>query len=361
MLACSRTWQHEAGVEVAWQWRSLASFGDEPLEALAPRFDLLVIDHPFCGTAAASGCLLPLDELLPPARLEEIAADSMGSSHSSYTFAGHQWALAVDAACQVTAIRDDLLDGASTQTWDDVVALARSRPGAVALPLSPAHSISSWLTLVANAGDPAAHGPSVVDTETGTRAIELLAELFSLGPAEAVEWEPPDVLGRLTATNELACVPLTYGFVTYATSDLVKHRCRFTDIPSAGSGPVGAILGGTGLAVSSACRRKEEAAAFAAWACGRDAQCRIVARSGGQPASRAAWEESTIDEAAGGFYSGTRATITSAWVRPRDAWWPEFQLTGGRMLTRALADGAPSSVTLHELDGLYRNCRGRLP
>lgn len=358
MLACSTAWLEQTGVEIGWTWRSLESFGDEPLEAIAPDYDLLVIDHPFCGTAAASGCLTPIDELLPPARVEEIAADSIGSSHSSYTFGGRQWALAVDAACQVTAVRDDLLEGVPVQTWDDVVALARARPGAVALALSPAHSISSWLTLVANAGDPAARSDSLTGVETGVRAIELLAELFSLGPADAVGWEPPDVLARLTRTDELVCVPLTYGFVTYATVGLVERPCRFTNIPSAGAGPIGSILGGTGLAVSSTSQRRQEAAEFAAWASSADTQRRVIASSGGQPASRTAWSDPAIDEAAGGFFSGTRATIDSTWVRPRDAWWPEFQLAAGRLLTRALAAGAPSAATFNDLDDVYRECRG---
>src|SRR5262249_19180934 len=162
---------------------------------------------------------------------------------------GHQWAFAVDAACQVTAVRDDLLAGAPTATWDDVLALAHARPGAVALPLAPAHSISSWLTLVANAGAPAAEGERLADGGVGTRAVELLMELFALGRRESLGWEPPDALVLLTSTDDLACVPLTYGFVTYATPGLVERPCRFTDIPSAGAGPVGSVLGGAGLAV----------------------------------------------------------------------------------------------------------------
>ena len=358
MLACAGAWQEQTGMEVEWAWRSLESFGDEPLEELAPDYDLLVIDHPFCGTAAASGCLAPLDELVPAPAVAGLAADSMGSSHDSYTFCGHQWALAVDAACQVTAVRDDLLGGAAIATWDDVLALARARPGAVALPLAPAHSISSWLTLVANAGAPAAQGSELVVPETGEWAVALLAELFSLGPAEAVGWEPPDALARLTGTDDLACVPLTYGFVTYATPGSVERPCRFVDIPSAGSGPIGSVLGGTGLAVSSTSQRPDDAAAFAAWACGAEAQCRLVAPAGGQPASRTAWHDATVDADAGCFYSGTRATIAAAWVRPREAWWPGFQLAAGRLLTDALAAGAPSAGTFRQLDDLYRTSVG---
>jgi multiple sugar transport system substrate-binding protein len=359
MEACTRAWVAGGGSEIAWVWRSLTAFGDQPLEEVASEYDLLVVDHPFCGTAAETGSLTPLDELLSPDVVAELAADSVGPSHASYSHEGHQWALATDAACQVTAVRDDLLEGAPIDTWDAILELARSRPRRVVLPLSPPHAISSWLTLVANMRSPLADGPTLAAREVGTGAIELLRELVSLGPAEALTWEPPDALARLTATDELDCVPLTYGYVTYSAAGSVARPCRFTDIPSAGYGTVGSVLGGAGLAVSATSLRQDEAAAFAAWASGADAQSRLVAPSGGQPGSRTAWIDPAIDASAGGFYSGTRATIEAAWVRPREAWWPGFQLEAGALLNEALGDTTPAAAMYASLDALYRDCLRR--
>jgi multiple sugar transport system substrate-binding protein len=149
--------------------------------------------------------------------------------------------------------------------------------------------------------------------------------------------------------------------VTYAIAGAVERPCRFTDIPSAGSGPIGAVLGGAGLAVSSSSARAQDAAAFAVWASGADAQRRLVAPAGGQPGSRSAWSDEAVDGAAGGFYSGTRRTIEAAWVRPRDAWWPPFQLAAGRLLRAALSVGAAPERTAAELDDLYHHCRGGSP
>ena len=42
--------------------RSLEAFGDQPLEDVADQYDLIVIDHPFCGRAERTGCLTPLDD-----------------------------------------------------------------------------------------------------------------------------------------------------------------------------------------------------------------------------------------------------------------------------------------------------------
>jgi multiple sugar transport system substrate-binding protein len=356
MRACSEAWREAQGVEVAWDFRSLRAFGDEPLEQVAPAYDLLIIDHPFCGTAAASGCLAPFDRLIGAETLSQLADDAVGPSHASYSFAGRQWGLATDAACQVTAFRPDLLEGPPPASWDGVLELARSRPGRVALPLAPAHAISSFLSLCANHGaSPAADG-SLVDEDTGTRALAILAELAAQGPADAFAWEPPDALGRLTAGGELEFVPLTYGYVTYTRPGEVAFPCRFTDIPSAGRGPVGAVLGGAGLAVSSTSRSPAEAATFAAWASGAEAQRTIVTAAGGQPGSRSAWLDPELDVRAGGFFSSTLATIEASWVRPRDAWWPAFQLEAGQLLTTALADVASVPHTFRNLDSLYRDC-----
>jgi multiple sugar transport system substrate-binding protein len=41
-------------VTTEWQKRSLEDFGDYPIERLAERFDLLIIDHSFAGDVAAT-------------------------------------------------------------------------------------------------------------------------------------------------------------------------------------------------------------------------------------------------------------------------------------------------------------------
>jgi len=359
MRACTEAWALlHPEVELIWQNRSLTAFGDEPLEEVAHRYDLIMIDHPFCGTAEATGTLAPLDDLLGPDLLATLAADSVGASHASYSFHGRQWALATDAACQVAAVRDDVLEGVpAPETWDDVRALARTQPGRVAVPLAPAQAMCAFLTLCANAGSPAAEGSArLVEPEVGLAAVELLDELYRLGPAEALEWEQPDVLGRLTAGDELVYVPLVFGFVTYAKTDRVSTPCRFLDLPSAGAGPVGGILGGAGLAVSATSEHPEEAAAFAAFASGADAQRTLVGPAGGQPGSRTAWTDPELDSASGGFFSGTTATIEQAWVRPRERWWPAFQLEGGRLLNRGFAAAEQPRRLLEALDSLFLDC-----
>lgn len=345
MRACAERWRSLGRATVQWEARSLSAFGDQPLEEIAGGYDLVVIDHPFCGRAAETGCLTPLDELLDDETLAGLAGGAVGPSHDSYRYAGHQWGLATDAACQVAAVRDDLLaEGAAPRSWDEALDLAARRLGAVALPLSPPHAISSWLSIAGAYG-----GAPFAGDSADARATSVLARLARLGPREALGWEPPDALGRMTATDEIAYIPLTYGYSTYGSSG--ERPCRFIDVPAVTGGPRGAVLGGAGLAVSAASAHPAEAAAFAAWASGAEAQHDIVARTGGQPGHRSAWDDSALDALAGGFYSGTQASIEAAWVRPRDGWWPAFQLEAGRLLTGNLLDGDPDALTgrLHEL------------
>ena len=129
-------------IAIEWHKRSLQEFADAPIERLAERFDLLIVDHPFAGYAAAHPALLPLDERLPAAFLSDQAANGLGASHASYAYGGRQWALAIDAATPVSAYRPDLLERYEVrlpETWQELLALACRR--LVALPAIPLDSL----------------------------------------------------------------------------------------------------------------------------------------------------------------------------------------------------------------------------
>jgi multiple sugar transport system substrate-binding protein len=74
------------GVKVSWATRSLQAFADQPVEELARRYDLIVLDHPSIGHAVAREALVPLDGKLEPAFLADQAARSVGRSHDSYSW-----------------------------------------------------------------------------------------------------------------------------------------------------------------------------------------------------------------------------------------------------------------------------------
>ena len=88
LIASSRLYQELTGITVQWEKRSLTHFGDQSLESLARRFDLLIIDHPHIGVAKETNCLLPMDELLEEEKINELKVDSTGPSFSSYHYGG---------------------------------------------------------------------------------------------------------------------------------------------------------------------------------------------------------------------------------------------------------------------------------
>ncbi len=359
MLAAGRRWTaRNPDVEIEWVARSGGSFAEQPLEEVAPDFDLLVIDHPFVGSAHATRCLLPFDELLSGEQLDQLAHNAIGPTHASYEYAGHQWGLATDAACHVSALRPDLMSPcAEPRTWEDVLEFAREAPGSVALSLSVHDAICCFLTLCANAGKPApVSHERFSDPAIGRWALKWLHELAGYLAPDVYELTPPTLLELMTRSDRLVYAPLVFGYTDYSRPDVrsLRRRIRFGEIPSTGQGPVGSTLGGAGLAVSATSGHPVEAAEFAAWASGHEAQIEVVFPNGGQPGSRNAWLDADLDAASGGFFSGTRATIEAAYVRPRDAWWPGFQRDGGVLVRRCLQARGDIETTLDELEDLYR-------
>jgi multiple sugar transport system substrate-binding protein len=56
--------QQHPGIEIEWSSRPLHGFEFTPVAELARSYDMIILDHPFCGDIAASNCLLPLDDVL---------------------------------------------------------------------------------------------------------------------------------------------------------------------------------------------------------------------------------------------------------------------------------------------------------
>ncbi|HET7102107.1 MAG TPA: extracellular solute-binding protein, partial [Terriglobia bacterium] len=180
------------GVEIIWEKRSLQEFADYPVEKLAETFDLLVIDHPFAGYAARRRILVPLDEQLDADFLADQSRNSVGRSHESYFYGGHQWALAIDAATPVSAWRADLLANAKTgppETWQELLALARR--GLVAFPSIPVDSLMNFYIFCCALGEePFTPDNVLIGAEAGSEALAMLRELVSLSPPEILSWNP---------------------------------------------------------------------------------------------------------------------------------------------------------------------------
>lgn len=348
-------------VRVHWTARSLQAFADQPVDRLAERFDLVVLDHPAIGYAVARGCLVPLDQHLDVAFLDEQRASSVGRSAESYEWNGHVWALAIDAAAQVACFRPDLLErcGADVPaTWDDVVSLAgraRSIGAWVAFPSIPVDAVLAFLaTCRANGEEPCAGGEVVVPRDVGRAALELLGRVVAASYPDSTSWNPPAMLERMSSTDEVAYCPLAFGYSNYARPGFRPHLVRFAPGPAGAEGTPRGTLGGAGLAVSALRPNVETAVAYARFVAEPRTQRITYFEGGGQPGHRSAWTDPSVNASSSGFFADTLPALDAAYLRPRYGGVLGFQEAGGQLIHAWLRDGGDAGAVLDELDERYR-------
>jgi multiple sugar transport system substrate-binding protein len=352
-------------IQIDWDARSLKDFEDYPIEILAETYDLLLIDHPFVGTGVHKGVLEPLNEWLSNDYLKDQKANTVGKSYSSYTWDERQWALAVDTASQVAAYRKDLMGERGLtipQSWDQVFELAKtlSKDTKVGIPLNPTHAYSSFLALCANMGgdDFWADKEAGIDTELGSQSLGMLQKLVSLVHPASTDMNPIDMSNLMSATNEIAYVPLMFGYSNYARDGFAPNVIHYTNIPSIHDQPSGAVLGGVGLAISSYSKHKDEAAKFVAYVGGKECQEGLYFESGGQPGYRAAWTNERVNDGSHDFFRNTLQTLDLAFMRPRDLDYNIFQEKAGHTIHRFLKEGGNAASTVREFNELFKNIVG---
>src|SRR3546814_13151074 len=106
-----------------------------------------------------------------------MAAGSVGGSYESYNWAGHQWALPIDAAAQVQAWVPSRIAGPPAD-WNAVSALARD--GRLALALRPPHSLMSLFTISGLLGVTLPVEEDALFPDAARAAYERLATLTAL-------------------------------------------------------------------------------------------------------------------------------------------------------------------------------------
>jgi multiple sugar transport system substrate-binding protein len=119
------------------------------------------------------------------------------------------------------------------------------------------------------------------------------------------------------------------------------RRCRST-------------LGGTGLALSAACRHPAAALEFARFVASRECQQTLYFQSGGQPGHRTAWLNPGVNAACGNFFLDTLPALDRAFLRPRYAGHMAFQDRAGMPIRDYLRHGGDPRKLLEELNVHYR-------
>ena len=350
-------------VQITWELRSLQAFADQSIAALSERYDLLVIDHPSIGEAAAHGLFVPLDEHLPADFLADQAAHSVGASHTSYRLQAHQWTLATDAATPVSAARLDVLarhGRGVPRTWEELLDLARA--GLVAFAGLKLDCLMHWYTLCINEGEePFIGAQRAVDPEVGARALLAVKELADACGPECLTRNPIATYELLTRSDRFGYSPMAYGYSNYARASCVPTPLTFGGLVERHGRTLSSTLGGAGLAISSRCTAIPTAVDYARFVASPEVQRGLYTAMGGQPGHRAAWLDAENNRITNNFFTDTLPTLDAAYLRPRYAGYIDFQDQASEVVSRFLRGSLGVREAVSELDALDRQHRqGRL-
>lgn len=343
-------------VEIVWKKRTLQEFADKSVAELAEEYDLLVIDHPWTGAAAAQKMVVPLDNYLSKEFLEDQKINSVGKSYESYNFDGLQWALPIDAATPVAASRMDLLEAdglALPQTFDDVLALAKM--GKVGVSLIPIDVLMSFYMFCCSLGEQPCQRPQqVVSADTGVNALRLFRLLSSYVDERFYHKNPFMVYEDMVNNDEIVYCPFAYGYSNYSRRGYARKVLHFHDLVRLkGHGPMISTLGGAGLAVSALSKHVDVAVEYAAFVASPEVQSTLYLETGGQPGHLAAWKDEHANRLTANFFTDTLPALERAYLRPRYAGHLYFQDHAGDLIVQYVREGGDELAVLRQLNTMY--------
>jgi len=345
--------QHNNEVDIEWDKRPLQAFADRPIEEMTEDYDLIVIDYPHVGEVAAKGLLQNLDTPKYEHEIELLKKQSVGSSHDSYFINGKQWALAIDAASQISCYREDLFN-AVPKDWNALIDLSKQRN--VLWPLKPVHAISSFYSIYNNLTEHCnPENREFIDKKYGVDALQRMKVISNELGSDSLEMDPIQVSELMSTQNNFYYCPYLYGFSNYSRKGFREHFLTYSNVMDlSGKGPSGTHLGGTGIAVSKASNNIDLAMKYAHWVAGADCQKDIFYKNGGQPGNAVAWEDKEINLETNNFFINTRLTLDMAWIRPRHNGYMKFQDQAGDIITDYLKSNIKEEVVCQKLCELYK-------
>ncbi|SHH84515.1 ABC transporter substrate-binding protein [Clostridium grantii] len=351
-------------IEITWAARSLSDFELFPLDQLATEYDLIMIDHPHIGTAYAQELLVPLDTVLPIKFLKDQRKNSVGKSYESYNWEGHQWALPADAAAQVGAYRKDIFEREQLKvpiTWEEVFKIADSLPTncRMGIPFVPVHAYSSFFSLCSQLSNELFWSNGVdLDLEVGKEVLKLLQRILSKSHIDSYDCDPINMLDKMCTTEEIAYIPLVYGYSNYSRAGYLKHFVNFVDMPSDTGIPEGSMIGGVGLSISSKCVYPNIASDFIKMCVDPAFQCTTFYDNAGQPGHRAAWIDEKVNKDCNDFFINTLKTLDNGSMRPRFNGYISFQEQAGTKIRQFVMDERTDYHTfINELNILIKTCK----
>lgn len=367
------TWDHSRGItpllaasqrfgelnpdtEIRWSKRNLQEFADYPIEKLTEQYDLLIIDHPWVGCAAATECVIPLDHYLSSGYLQDQLIHSTGDSHLSYLYNGHQWALAIDAATPVASYREDLFTKNNVslpRSWTDLLNLAHR--GKVAVPGIPIDLLMNfYMFCIAHGQEPFQNENEVINHDIGIRALMTMQELYSLLDKEMFGYNPIKVAERMTTTNDYWYCPFAYCYSNYSRTGYAQNLLLYTDLILYDGKELRSTIGGTGISVSAFSNNQRTAIEFVKMVVNGNFQASFYVEHGGQPGHRLAWEDKKANELTHQFFKNILPAMQRGYTRPRYNGYLQFQDHAGDFIHEFLLKGGNPETVLDEINLLYK-------
>lgn len=356
VVACNDLVEKKFGVTIEWTARSLLQFGDQHVREFAEGHDLMIIDHPHVPDGVVDGALAAMDDLLSVHELSVLERESAGPSHESYRFQGKIWALAIDAATQVSVYRPDLVDGVPPY-WDDI--LADAARGKVLWPYKPVDAFSTFATLNAQYGSAIGDSPNFLDGDITARAMEFLLSFVQVVPRFCATSNPFEISERLIESDEYWYAAPLYGYTNYSRDGFRSKKLVYDDVPSFDGRARGSQLGGAGIAVSNYSQHKRLAGEIAAFLSSAEAQNGPYTERHGQPGNLRAWLSPRMNNLTSNFFRNTLRSIEGAWVRPRLVGWPDFQFDLSQVIHRSLLKGSFESADWSEMQRIRDELLGK--
>ena len=337
---------------IHWEKQPLEGFESAPIAELAAAHDLIVLDHPHIGEAVAENCLIPLEELFSDEQIAAWEAESVGPSLASYRWAGQTWALPLDVATQVVARRKDRVS-AAPMCWDEIEDTSRRLP--VAVSLAGPHAFLNLISIAAATGAEAG-GEDFLPDGAACEALAQMHRLYHRIPTGSDALNPINLLESMSKSDEIALIPLIFGYVTYARAGHGAREITFSDTPVTAGG-FGGVLGGTGIGFSRRAKPSQVLLDHIAWLMTPETQTEFFPRFGGQPSARTAWQNPSVNDQWGGFYSSTLETAENALLRPRFDGYINFQSAASLCIREALFSHEDELKTLGALRAIWRQAR----
>ena len=357
LFACAQRFNElHPNIEITWTKRTLQEFADVPIETLVETYSLLIIDHPWVGTAAATQCVLPLNKYLPGEFLKNQQEYSVGFSHQSYEYAGNQWALAIDAAAPVASYRADLFlkyNRKVPDNWEDLIELAKE--GKVAMAgIEVDLVLHFFMFCIAVGEEPFRTDDEVISLTKGTEALQSMYQLWSFCDKKIFDLNPIAVAEKMTTSDQYWYCPFAFCYSNYSRDGYAEKQLTYSDLISYKQyGRLISTLGGTGLAISAFTENKEACLKFLEWVMSPIIQRTLYPEHSGQPGHRAAWTNGKLNGYMNNYFLNALPAVDRAYVRPRYHGFLHFQDNAGRIIREYLMNGGNERTIVEKLNNLY--------